>query len=1233
MLDDTCRRPGRRHPATGRAVAAGLMLLGCGAVSLGLGLQGPSTAGAAGPVPFAGAAANGYGPGVGPQSPGLHWGGAYTLANVAGYAYCVQPGGADPLELPGDQWTPTPYPGSAVYSNGEMAALAYFAERYQGTGYPGWTVDETVAAIEQVAYASAGGTTPPGSQGPAPLVALIEQYMVTYAGPWTISLSMTPPSGSTFDVGANYSGTITVTSATGNGVGGLGLTAPPTGGPAVGQLSNFVWLAGTTNAAGQISFQWNIDGVPPGFGGAFSAQGIDVVGDAVGTAPPAYAPPAGSGGQLMLVSGASEILGTGFGGIAAQTETQAGTISVHKTVPDGAYYGPAGAQFAIENGTGTVLDTLTTGATGGSQVSILLTATATGTPYRVHETVAPPGYGLAPDQVVSVFPGQNTVASYSGADEEPVLVAQLGAEKVDAQTSQPLAGAVFDFAFDPSDDGDYSQDLGKCTTGGGGTCQPPVQNAPGGWMPGNYRVTEVAAPPGYWLDPSTAVQVVHLAPGESSEVSVTFGDDLLGSLSLAKSGNDTPYWPVTGAAFTVTGPAPSTATVGTLVVGQGGTTNTIGGLVPGTYTVTETTAPPGYTLAPPATVAVTAGHATTTVTVADQVQPGSVTIRKVDSTSGDPLAGATFDVRYDPAHDGTYTVDVGTCTTDTSGTCAPPPSYGTGYLPGDYLVTEVGAPPGYYLPTPRPSQQLTVQPGEVASAAFRDPLLVPASFHKVATGSVNRTQLVLAGAVIDVTAGSAPGGTVVASCTTTTAGGCTTGAVLVAGQPYCWVEVSAPPGLQGGASGCFTATTAQGTQPIEVPDPGLFVGVSAKKVDAANPAAVLAGAVFDLFRVDGGSGPDAPTPPPGVTAPAGQTWVARATSGADGIAHFPLQFPGYAYCVAEVQAPANYELDTSEQCTGILSGSVTTATTTLTLPDTEAPVHVSAHKFNSSVPDTGVPGAVYDLYVEGSGPPSGPPSSPPAGADAEPGDEWWARGTTGSGGMLTFSVPAGYAWCFHEVQAPPDYSLDPALHCTAVITTDTPAPETTVALPETLSTVYVAAHKYNATDPGTVIPGATYELLLDGTVIPPGYQPPTAPPGVPVPRGDTYWTQGTTDVQGRLSFAVPAGYRWCLRELAAPSGYQPDTAYHCTAVISSDSPTDPVTIALPEQPVAHPTLPAALATLAFTGGPDLAVAGAGLLLIVLGGSLWLIGRRRDRGAGRRSGDLVVEDGSRPGGRE
>jgi hypothetical protein len=502
---------------------------------------------------------------------------------------------------------------------------------------------------------------------------------------------------------------------------------------------------------------------------------------------------------------------------------------------------------------------------------------------------------------------------------------------------------------------------------------------------------------------------------------------------------------------------------------------------------------------------------------------------------------------------------------------------------------------------------VTLLPGQTGSVTFADNLLVPATFVKSASGNVNPAQLSLAGAIVQVRSGS-PTGTDITSCQTNAAGVCTTDSVLVAGTTYCWAEIAAPTGLAGGANGCFTADNAQAAQPVAVNDAGLFVAVAAQKVDATDPAATLPGAVFDLYRVDAGQGPGVvPVAPSDAAVIPGETWVARTTTGSDGLASFPLEFPGFSYCVVEHQAPANYVLNAKPQCTSVLNGLATVPAllNTLTVADTAQTVTVNAHKFNALVPDTDIPGATYDLYVEGSGPPSATPAVPPEGAVVEANDTWYARATTDNEGNLAFTVPAGYAWCLLEQSAPPDYVLDTGLHCTGVLTAAMAAPADSVALPETQGTVHLVAHKFNSMQPDTVIPGATYELLMQGPM-PAGFSASTAPSAGDVPAGDSYWGEGTTTAQGLLNFAVPAGYSWCFHELTAPSDYQADPGYHCTAVIDMDSPATASSVALPEVPAPGPHWP-----LAFTGGPDWKVPLGGVLLILGGVGLLALKRRRE----------------------
>lgn len=493
-----------------------------------------------------------------------------------------------------------------------------------------------------------------------------------------------------------------------------------------------------------------------------------------------------------------------------------GTVSVAKSGDDTAYYGLAGALFDVEEADGEVVAQLETGADGTSPPSSPL---PDGT-YLVHEQLAPPGYRSSFDRTVTVVGGTNTVVDYTGINEERVFPGQLTVLKTDAGSGAPLAGAVFDVAYDADHDGSYSDDVGTCTTGAAGSCSPPGDDGPGALLPGDYRVTETSAPPGYTLGVTGATQLVTVLPGQSAQVS--FSDVALGALEVVKSGDDTAYQSVTGAQFAVTGPSPATAPVGQLTVGPTGASNVLVDLVPGTYTVTETRPPPGYQAVAPVTVAVTGGPTVTTLDVLDHVQPGQIVITKVDAQTHAPLAGSVFDLRYDPADDGSF-IDVGQCTTTASGQCSPPGNVAPGgFLPGDYVVTEAAPPAGYAPPTTA-SQSLTLGPGDTATVAFADPELVAASFHKVATGNVDPGQVVYAGAVIDVSAG-VPGGAVVAGCTTGASGACTTASTLVAGDPYCWSEPVAPPGLAPASGGCFTAIDGQAGQPITVTDPGEFRG-------------------------------------------------------------------------------------------------------------------------------------------------------------------------------------------------------------------------------------------------------------------------------------------------------------------------------------------------------------------------------------------------------------------------
>ena len=78
-------------------------------------------------------------------------------------------------------------------------------------------------------------------------------------------------------------------------------------------------------------------------------------------------------------------------------------------------------------------------------------------------------------------------------------------------------------------------------------------------------------------------------------------------------------------------------------------------------------------------------------------------------------------------------------------------------------------------------------------------------------------------------------------------------------------------------------------------------------------------------------------------------------------------------------------------------------------------------------------------------------------------------------------------------------------------------------------------------------------------------RPPT-PTNAVVPTGDAYFGEGMSDAGGNLNFAVPAGHSWRLHELQAPTGYQPDPAFHCTTNLTTATPAQAMSFALPNSP-------------------------------------------------------------------
>ena len=164
----------------------------------------------------------------------------------------------------------------------------------------------------------------------------------------------------------------------------------------------------------------------------------------------------------------------------------------------------------------------------------------------------------------------------------------------------------------------------------------------------------------------------------SSTITLSIENSKVTIIKVDKSTNQ----PLAGAKLVVKDSA------GNTITGWTSTTNghVIRNLKPGTYTVTETSAPKGYKLnTTPVTFTVTASNQNVTVKVYNEPKETVVNILKVDNETQKPLAGATLVVRK---ADGTEVVRF-TSTTE--------PYVLTNLEDGTYTVEEITAPAGYIL--------------------------------------------------------------------------------------------------------------------------------------------------------------------------------------------------------------------------------------------------------------------------------------------------------------------------------------------------------------------------------------------------------------------------------------------------------------------------------------------------------------------------------------------------------
>ena len=431
-----------------------------------------------------------------------------------------------------------------------------------------------------------------------------------------------------------------------------------------------------------------------------------------------------------------------------------GSVSWEKRATDGNPVLLGGATFVISPdpltgaGTLTVVDGGANDADGLANGVLQVVNVLLGT-YTVTETVAPAGYAIDddPNRTIAVSSADlNAVIGVQGTNQpgdtdESDFHNRLGsiAWEKRATDGNPvlLGGATFVISPNPLTgvvtltvvDGGVNDADGVAN----GVLQ--VNNV----LLGTYTITETVAPAGYAIDddPTRSITVSDLdldavvgiqgtnQPGDTDESDF---HNQLGSIAWEKRATDANPVLLGGATFVIS-PSPLTGS-GTLTVVDGGVNDAdglangvlqINNVLLGTYTITETIAPPGYAIDddPTRTITVSAVDLNAVIGIqgSDQLgntdesdfhnRLGSIAWEK-RATEGNPvlLGGATFVVSPNPlTGSGTLTVVDGGVN-DSDG-LANGVLQVNSVLLGTYTITETVSPAGYAIDDD-PTRSVTV---------------------------------------------------------------------------------------------------------------------------------------------------------------------------------------------------------------------------------------------------------------------------------------------------------------------------------------------------------------------------------------------------------------------------------------------------------------------------------------------------------------------------------------------
>ena len=321
--------------------------------------------------------------------------------------------------------------------------------------------------------------------------------------------------------------------------------------------------------------------------------------------------------------------------------------------------------------------------------------------YKVTELEPASGYAIKEPATQECFiaGGESKVLIFENTPLSAIII-----RKVDSESGQPLEGAWFRIRYLGGTSGTGGTVVGEYKTSSNGTIVAT------GLKAGTYVCEEISAPDGYVI--TDATETVYLSGKDQDVITVTFGNDKMGSLLIVKKDAVTGA-PISDVEFFITDSDGSVIgnANGKYVTDSAGTIR-IDGLTPGmTVIAREVRAKDGYILDDTPQSIKIKRNAVMTLEFRNQPK-GGVLVKKVDAATNAPISDVEFLVTDS---DGNLIGNAnGKFVTDSAGTFTI-----TDIAPGTTLVIkETRAKAGYILDdTP---QTVKVKSNEVVTVEFRN---------------------------------------------------------------------------------------------------------------------------------------------------------------------------------------------------------------------------------------------------------------------------------------------------------------------------------------------------------------------------------------------------------------------------------------------------------------------------------------------------------------------------------